>query len=319
MTVSARDENSGEEITIQLPIVRGSAGAPAVDISTLPAATGLYTLDPGFVATGSCRSAITFIDGPAGVLLHRGYGIDDLAAKSSYLEVVYLLLNNRLPPQRRLDLFTEEVIRRMSVDRRLESTHEWLPGRRAPDGVMVCTVGALSAFYHDCRVKAMNESESARRRARRREAADDRGDGVPAPRAYRTPRRGGQVLAANLLNMCFASPLDGGEFVAPAPLLRRLLMCSCCCTRTTSRTRQPQQCAWRSSEANRLRAWPRASRVCGGPCTAARTRLYPHAARDREQGRIPEFLARPRTRTTRSSSWALAIESTGTSTRGRRR
>ena len=93
VTVSARDENTGEEITIQLPIVRGSAGAPAVDISSLPAATGLYTLDPGFVATGSCRSAITFIDGPAGVLLHRGYGIDDLAAKSSYLEVVYLLLN----------------------------------------------------------------------------------------------------------------------------------------------------------------------------------------------------------------------------------
>ena len=122
VTVSARDKNTGEEITIQLPIVRGSAGAPAVDISTLPAATGLYTLDPGFVATGSCRSAITFIDGPAGVLLHRGYGIDDLAAKSSYLEVVYLLLNNRLPAsQRRLDLFTEEVIRRMSVDRRLES------------------------------------------------------------------------------------------------------------------------------------------------------------------------------------------------------
>ena len=81
VTVSARDENTGEELSIQLPIVRGSAGAPAVDISTLPAATGLYTLDPGFVATGSCRSAITFIDGPAGVLLHRGYGIDDLAAR----------------------------------------------------------------------------------------------------------------------------------------------------------------------------------------------------------------------------------------------
>jgi hypothetical protein len=82
VTLSARDENTGEEVSIQLPIVRGSAGAPAVDISSLPAATGLYTLDPGFVATGSCRSAITFIDGPAGVLLHRGYGIDDLAALS---------------------------------------------------------------------------------------------------------------------------------------------------------------------------------------------------------------------------------------------
>ena len=219
VTVSARDENSGEEITIQLPIVRGSAGAPAVDISSLPAATGLYTLDPGFVATGSCRSAITFIDGPAGVLLHRGYGIDDLAAKSSYLEVVYLLLNNRLPAsQRRLDLFTEEVIRRMSVDRRLESFMSGFPDDAHPMAVMVGTVGALSAFYHDCRgVKAMNESERALAAVRvvaklPTIAAMAYRHSVGLP--YVAPRRG-KSFAANLLNMCFASPLDGGEFVAP--------------------------------------------------------------------------------------------------------
>ena len=219
VTVSARDEHTGEEVSIQLPIVRGSAGAPAVDISTLPAATGLYTLDPGFVATGSCRSAITFIDGPAGVLLHRGYGIDDLAAKSSYLEVVYLLLNNRLPAsQRRLDLFTEEVIRRMSVDRRLESFMSGFPDDAHPMAVMVGTVGALSAFYHDCRgVKAMNESERALAAVRvvtklPTIAAMAYRHSVGLP--YVAPRRG-KSFAANLLNMCFASPLDGGEFVAP--------------------------------------------------------------------------------------------------------
>ena len=227
VTVSARDENSGEEITIQLPIVRGSAGAPAVDISTLPAATGLYTLDPGFVATGSCRSAITFIDGPAGVLLHRGYGIDDLAAKSSYLEVVYLLLNNRLPAsQRRLDLFTEEVIRRMSVDRRLESFMSGFPDDAHPMAVMVGTVGALSAFYHDCRgVKAMNESERALAAVRvvaklPTIAAMAYRHSVGLP--YVAPRRG-KSFAANLLNMCFASPLDGGEFVAPPPAFEKAL------------------------------------------------------------------------------------------------
>jgi len=227
VTVSARDENSGEEITIQLPIVRGSAGAPAVDISTLPAATGLYTLDPGFVATGSCRSAITFIDGPAGVLLHRGYGIDDLAAKSSYLEVVYLLLNNRLPAsQRRLDLFTEEVIRRMSVDRRLESFMSGFPDDAHPMAVMVGTVGALSAFYHDCRgVKAMNESERALAAVRvvaklPTIAAMAYRHSVGLP--YVAPRRG-KSFAANLLNMCFASPLDGGEFVAPPPCFEKAL------------------------------------------------------------------------------------------------
>ncbi|CAH0374325.1 unnamed protein product, partial [Pelagomonas calceolata] len=227
VTVSARDENNGEEITIQLPIVRGSAGAPAVDISSLPAATGLYTLDPGFVATGSCRSAITFIDGPAGVLLHRGYGIDDLAARSSYLEVVYLLLNNRLPAsQRRLDLFTEEVIRRMSVDRRLESFMSGFPDDAHPMAVMVGTVGALSAFYHDCRgVKAMNESERALAAVRvvaklPTIAAMAYRHSVGLP--YVAPRRG-KSFAANLLNMCFASPLDGGEFVAPPAAFEKAL------------------------------------------------------------------------------------------------
>ena len=227
VTVSARDENTGEEVQIQLPIVRGSAGAPAVDISTLPAATGLYTLDPGFVATGSCRSAITFIDGPAGVLLHRGYGIDDLAAKSSYLEVVYLLLNNRLPAsQRRLDLFTEEVIRRMSVDRRLESFMSGFPDDAHPMAVMVGTVGALSAFYHDCRgVKAMNESERALAAVRvvaklPTIAAMAYRHSVGLP--YVAPRRG-KSFAANLLNMCFASPLDGAEFVSPPPCFEKAL------------------------------------------------------------------------------------------------
>ena len=227
VTVSARDENTGEEVSVQLPVVRGSAGAPAIDISTLPAATGLYTLDPGFVATGSCRSAITFIDGPAGVLLHRGYGIDDLAARSSYLEVVYLLLNNRLPAsQRRLDLFTEEVIRRMSVDRRLESFMSGFPDDAHPMAVMVGTVGALSAFYHDCRgVKAMNESERALAAVRvvaklPTIAAMAYRHSVGLP--YVAPRRG-KSFAANLLNMCFASPLDGGEFVAPPPAFEKAL------------------------------------------------------------------------------------------------
>ena len=227
VTVSARDETTGEEVRIQLPIVRGSAGAPAVDISTLPAATGLYTLDPGFVATGSCRSAITFIDGPAGVLLHRGYGIDDLAARSSYLEVVYLLLNNRLPAsQRRLDLFTEEVIRRMSVDRRLESFMSGFPDDAHPMAVMVGTVGALSAFYHDCRgVKAMNESERALAAVRvvaklPTIAAMAYRHSVGLP--YVAPRRG-KSFAANLLNMCFASPLDGGEFINPPPCFEKAL------------------------------------------------------------------------------------------------
>jgi citrate synthase len=293
VTVSARDENTGEEITIQLPIVRGSAGAPAVDISSLPAATGLYTLDPGFVATGSCRSAITFIDGPAGVLLHRGYGIDDLAAKSSYLEVVYLLLNNRLPAsQRRLDLFTEEVIRRMSVDRRLESFMSGFPDDAHPMAVMVGTVGALSAFYHDCRgVKAMNESERALAAVRvvaklPTIAAMAYRHSVGLP--YVAPRRG-KSFAANLLSMCFASPLDGGEFVAPPPCFEKaldvflLLHADHEQNASTSTVRMAA-----SSEANPFCVRGRGHRESVGPDARRRERgLYSHAARDRVEGSDP--------------------------------
>ena len=125
MTVSARDENSGEEITIQLPIV---AARPARRPSTSLACRRRRGCTRSIPASSprELPSAITFIDGPAGVLLHRGYGIDASSWKSATSRSS-ALLNNRLPAsQRRLDLFTEEVIRRMSVDRSFpDDAHRW--------------------------------------------------------------------------------------------------------------------------------------------------------------------------------------------------
>lgn len=137
VTVTGVDAVTGESISVELPVVRGSAGAPCLGIGSLQAATGLFTLDPGFTATSSCRSAITYIDGPGGILLHRGYPIGELAAKSSFLEVAYLLLNGYLPATpRRLDLFTEEVVRRMTVHERLKDFV-----RGFPDGAHPMAVG----------------------------------------------------------------------------------------------------------------------------------------------------------------------------------
>lgn len=97
----------GKEVT--LPIIEGTDGPKLIDIRTLNQQSGYFTLDPGFTATGSCMSNITFIDGDKGKLLHRGYSIEDLAEKSSYIELCYLLLYGRLPVKEELHKFETTV------------------------------------------------------------------------------------------------------------------------------------------------------------------------------------------------------------------
>jgi citrate synthase len=99
VTVSAGDKSA------VLPVYQPTLGSPCVDIAKLPKETGLFTYDSGFTATASCRSAITYIDGDAGVLMYRGYPIEQLAEKSSFLEVAYLLMNGELPNQQEFAKF----------------------------------------------------------------------------------------------------------------------------------------------------------------------------------------------------------------------
>src|SRR6476661_5498186 len=111
---TAQPTTAGATITfdgkaVSLPIVRGSEGETAVDIQALRNQTGLITLDPGYGNTGACRSAITFIDGERGILRYRGYPIEDLAERSTFLEVSWLLLHGELPTAAELDTFTREV------------------------------------------------------------------------------------------------------------------------------------------------------------------------------------------------------------------
>ncbi|HEX5757494.1 MAG TPA: citrate/2-methylcitrate synthase, partial [Arenimonas sp.] len=97
MTDQPRITLTADGKSVELPVYQGTLGAPCVDITRLPKETGLFTYDPGFVATASCRSAITYIDGDAGVLLYRGYPIEQLAQHCDFLEVCYLLLHGELP------------------------------------------------------------------------------------------------------------------------------------------------------------------------------------------------------------------------------
>ena len=121
----------------------------------------MFTFDPGFTGTSSCQSSITFIDGPKGQLLHRGYSIEDLASKSAFLEVCFLLLNNELPRSRReFKAFEREILRRMIVHERLKAFMTGFPDG-APMACSVGTVGALSAFYHQGDVKMMDDHDRA--------------------------------------------------------------------------------------------------------------------------------------------------------------
>ncbi len=135
--------------SVELPLVSGSMGPSCIDIATLYKQTGHYTFDPGYAATASTKSAITFIDGEKGVLLYRGYPIEQLAESSSFLEVAYLLLNGELPGTNEFDNFTHQVTHHTMMH---ESLKTFLRGFRydAHPMAMLCgAIASLSAFYHE--------------------------------------------------------------------------------------------------------------------------------------------------------------------------
>ncbi len=146
-TVTVTDNVTGK--SIELPIQHGTHGPGAVDITGLYRELGYVSFDPGFVATASCRSAITYIDGEKGQLLYRGYPIEQLAAKSSFLEVAYLMLYGELPHQGELDTFVNSITRHTMINESLKSFYRGFNHDAHPMAIMVGVVGSLSAFYHE--------------------------------------------------------------------------------------------------------------------------------------------------------------------------
>ena len=131
------------------PVLSGTLGPDVIDIRKLYGQTGLFTYDPGFTSTGSCESALTYIDGEEGVLLHRGYPIGQLAENSNFMEVSYLLLNGELPRKEELDNFTYTISRHTMVHEQLATFYRGFRRDAHPMAIMCGVVGALSAFYHD--------------------------------------------------------------------------------------------------------------------------------------------------------------------------
>ncbi len=135
--------------TVELPIFSPTAGPDVIDIRKLYGQAGVFTYDPGFTSTASCDSTITFIDGDEGILTHRGYTIGDLAEKSHYLEVCYLLLYGELPSPAQLEDFEHRVTNHTMLHEQMMNFFRGFRRDAHPMAVMVGVVGAMSAFYHD--------------------------------------------------------------------------------------------------------------------------------------------------------------------------
>src|SRR3954449_4629990 len=131
------------------PVIQGSVGPEVFDIRKLYAETDMFTFDPGFTSTASCESAITYIDGEKGILLHRGYPIDQLAENSTFMEVCYLLLHGELPKAKEIETFVYTISRHTMVHEQLATFYRGFRRDAHPMAIMCGVVGALSAFYHD--------------------------------------------------------------------------------------------------------------------------------------------------------------------------
>ena len=196
-----------DDTTYDLPILSGTTGPDVIDIRKLYGQSGHFTYDPGFTSTAACDSAITFIDGDEGVLLYRGYPIDQLAAQSRYIEVCFLLFYGHLPSKKELAEFEHVITHHTMIH---EQMHYFFRGFRRdshPMATMVGVVGAMSAFYHDSTdVNDPRQREIAAHRLIAKMptiAAMAYKYSIGQPFVY---PRNDLGYAANFLHMCFAVP-----------------------------------------------------------------------------------------------------------------
>ncbi len=146
-TVTITDNTTGK--SIECPVMKGTHGHPVIDLRQLASELGMFTFDPGFVTTASCKSAITFIDGDKGILLYRGYPIEQLAEKSNFSEVSYLLLYGELPTAAQMETFTDSIKRYSILNEGLLHFYQGFRYDAHPMAMLVGVVGALSGYYHD--------------------------------------------------------------------------------------------------------------------------------------------------------------------------
>ena len=198
--------------TIDLPVLTGSENEKGIDISSLRKQTGYITLDPGFVNTGSCESSITFLDGEKGVLRYRGYPIEELAEKSSFIEVAYLLINGELPKKDQLENFTNRINLHSMIHEDMRHFFEGFSQNSHPMVILSAMISSLSAYYAEASGKASIENleiNSARLIAKISTiAAFSYKKSVGQPFVY---PRDELPYCAKFLNMMFSVPAESYE------------------------------------------------------------------------------------------------------------
>lgn len=204
-----------------LPILKGSTGPDVLDIRKVYAESDHFTFDPGFTSTASCESKITYIDGDAGILLHRGYPIDQLAEKSTFLEVCHLLLNGELPTADEFAKFEHNITYHTMLHAQFDRFFEGFRRDAHPMAVMTGAVGALSAFYADSiNVDDAREREiSAHRLIAKMPTIAARAYKYTIGQPFVSPRND-LSYSENFLRMCFAVPAEDWK---PNPVLTRAM------------------------------------------------------------------------------------------------
>lgn len=218
-TFTLTNDQTGE--SCKLPIFEGTYGPHCIDIRTLYAQTGYFTLDPSFTATGSCKSRITYIDGAEGILLHRGYNIKELAKKSTYLEVCYLLLYGDLPKKDELKKFTRNITEHTMVHEQVKMVYQGFRRDAHPMAIMCGVVGTMAAFYHDSLdIWDPKQREiSAHRLIAKIPTLAAMAMKYSKGQPYISPRND-LNFAENFLHMCFAVPAE--EYVLRPALVRAM-------------------------------------------------------------------------------------------------
>jgi len=216
---AAKLESGGNDYSLN--VHGGSIGPSVIDVSGLYGSSGQFTYDPGFTSTASCKSSITYIDGEEGILLHRGYPIEQLAEKGNFIETCYLLMHGELPNNDELQEFEQAITMHTMVHEQLQKFYSGFRRDAHPMAIMVGVVGALSAFYHDS--TDINDPDQRKIASRRLIAK------IPTIAAMAYKYHIGQPFAypqnnlsyaANFLHMCFSVPSEQREV---NPILARAM------------------------------------------------------------------------------------------------
>ena len=193
---------------IELPVYTGTQGPDVVDIARLYKETGLFTYDPGYRSTASCKSDITYIDGNAGILQYRGYPIDQLAKHGNFMETCYLLLQGELPTQAQYDEFKVDIMKHSLLHEQLIKFYSGFRRDAHPMAILVGVFGALSSFYHsDVDIDdPVSRNQSTVRMLAKMPTIAAMAYRYSLGRTFVTPK-GDMSYAGNFLRMCFANPM----------------------------------------------------------------------------------------------------------------